>query len=267
MHKRDVKELKKPQHCTMKPCRGRAKIMIKSIIFLVSAGQVVLRTANIFEELLNMNLTFRSKLVVSVLLGLMSMSSVLMAQQYELDIDKPEFEAMLSPTIDGRTTAKKFDPKEWLEVELKIKIAASNRGELFADRVTVKWYVAANVTENGDTKVRLLEKEINYVNVPIDEDIYVSVYLSPSAVKRISGKDKAAENTIREIGGEILVNGVQPVKNKSGISSGFFSTMPKSKGRWWDKLTPYKKIPLLNKNETPFKFFWWDRYAEIEELD
>jgi len=43
--------------------------------------------------------------------------------------------------------------------------------------------------------------------------------------------------------------------------------MPKSKGRWWDKLTPYKKIPLLNKNETPFKFFWWDRYAEIEELD
>ena len=246
----------------MKSWRGRAKITIKSIIFLVSAGQVVLWPANIFEELFNMNLTLRNRVVVSVLLGLMSISSVLMAQQYELDIEKPRFEAMLSPTIDGRTTAKKFDPKEWLEVELKIKIAASNRAELFADRVTVKWFVAANVTENGDTKVRLLEKEINYVNVPIDEDIYVSVYLSPSAVKRISGKDKAAKNTIKEVGGEILINGVQPVK-----SSGFFTTMPKSKGKWWDKLTPYKKIPLLNKNETPFKFFWWDRYAEIEELD
>jgi hypothetical protein len=223
---------------------------------------VVLWPASILEELLNMNLTFPTKMVVPALLGLMGMSSALMAQQYEVDIEKPQFEAMLSPTIDGRTTAKKFDPKEWLEVELKIKIAASNRAELFADRVTVKWYVAANVTENGDTKVRLLEKEINYVNVPIDEDIYVSVYLSPSAVKRISGKDKAAANTIKEIGGEILINGVQPVK-----SSGFFTTMSKSKGKWWDKLTPYKKIPLLNKNETPFKFFWWDRYAEIEESD
>ena len=24
------------------------------------------------------------------------------------------------------------------------------------------------------------------------------------------------------------------------------------------------KYPLLDKNETPFKFLWWDRYLEIE---
>ena len=93
---------------------------MKNIIFLVSAGQVVLWLASILEELLNMNLTFPTKVVVLALLGLMGMSSALMAQQYEVDIEKPQFEAMLSPTIDGRTTAKKFDPKKWLEVELKI---------------------------------------------------------------------------------------------------------------------------------------------------
>jgi len=24
-------------------------------------------------------------------------------------------------------------------------------------------------------------------------------------------------------------------------------------------------VPLLNKNETPFRAMWWDRYAEISE--
>jgi len=209
-----------------------------------------------------MNSLNQRNLFAVALIAFTAMSSPIMAQQYKLDISKPEFDSLLSPTIGGGTTVKKFKPKEWLEVEVKIKIESSNRDEDFADRVTVKWYVAAQVTENKSTKVRLLEKEINYVNVPIGEDVYVSVYLSPTAVKRISGRDSAAKSIIEEIGGEITVNGIQPVK-----SSGFFTTMPKSKGKWWDSLTPFRKIPLLNKNETPFKFFWWDRYAEIEELD
>jgi len=209
-----------------------------------------------------MNSLNQRNLFAVALIAFLAMSSPIMAQQYKLDISKPEFDSLLSPTIGGGTTVKKFKPKEWLEVEVKIKIESSNRDEDFADRVTVKWYVAAQVTENKSTKVRLLEKEINYVNVPIGEDVYVSVYLSPTAVKRISGRDSAAKSIIEEIGGEITVNGIQPVK-----SSGFFTTMPKSKGKWWDSLTPFRKIPLLNKNETPFKFFWWDRYAEIEELD
>jgi hypothetical protein len=34
-----------------------------------------------------------------------------------------------------------------------------------------------------------------------------------------------------------------------------------------DNLSRTDKVPLLNKNETPFKFLWYDRYAEIEEKD
>ncbi len=206
--------------------------------------------------------TLQRNTLAIALFALLAVSSSASAQQYKLDIDKPEFDDLLSPTIDGRTTVKKFTPKEWLEVELKLKIESSNRDEDFADRVSVKWYIAAKVSENNTTKVRLLEKEINYVNVPIGEEVYVSVYLSPTAVKRLSGRDDAGKAIIEEVGGEITVNGVQPVK-----SSGIFTTMSRKKGKWWDALTPYKKIPLLNKNETPFKFFWWDRYAEIEELD
>ena len=207
------------------------------------------------------NHTHHKALFAVVLAGLLTWASPLMAQQYKLEIDKPQFDGLFSPQIGSVSGSRKtFDPKEWLEVELKFKITASNRDEIYADRVTVRWYVAAEVTEGSSTKTRVLEKEVNYVNVPIGEDIHVSVYLSPSAVKRISGRERAGKSVVKGVGGEIMVNGTQPVKG-----SGLFNTEPKNKGKWWDELARYNKIPLRNKNETPFKFLWWDRYAEIEE--
>ena len=99
-----------------------------------------------------------------------------------------------------------------------------------------------------------------HVNVPVGEDVYSSVYLSPTAVKRISGSDRAGKSILSHVGGEILVNGTQPVDK-----SGYFAS--KDKPGWWvsGKLSRYDKIPLRNKNETPFKFLWWDRYAEIDD--
>ena len=207
-----------------------------------------------------MNYSNRKIAFATILAALMVWANPLMAQQYLLDIDKPSFDDLLSPDVQGKTTIKNWKPKDWLEVELKLKIKSSNKDEEYADRVSVTWFVAANVNEGGKVRIRVLEKEVSYVNVPIDEDVYVSVYLSPSAVKRISGSEKAGKNVVEAIGGEITVNGTQPVKG-----SGFFTTEAKSKGKWWDDLPRYNKIPLRNKNETPFKFFWWDRYAEIEE--
>ena len=205
-----------------------------------------------------MNYSNRKMLFIAVLSGLVLWANPLMAQQYKLDIDKPDFDDLLSPSVAGNTAVKKFKPKEWLEVEVKFKIESSDKNETYADRVTVRWYVAAKVNEGGTNKARVLEKEVNYVNFPVGEDVYVSVYLSPSAVKRISGSDNAAKSVVEGVGGEILVNGSQPV-------NGFFTTLAKAKGKWWDDMARYNKIPLLNKNQTPFKFLWWDRYAEIEE--
>jgi len=206
------------------------------------------------------NLNCKAFAIASLLIVVTGFNPVL-AQQYLLEIDKPKFEDLYSPDINSNITKGDWKPKKWLEIDLKFKIAkASNREEQYADDVTVRWYVAANITEGGSTRVRVIEKEVKYVNVPIGEDVYVSVYLSPSAVKRISGSDNASKRTIEAVGGEIQVNGTQPVKG-----SGFFTTEATSKGKWWDELARYNKIPLRNKNETPFKFFWWDRYAEIEE--
>ena len=195
-----------------------------------------------------------------VFVAVLSLSHFAMAQAFKVDVDKPKFDDLQSPDVGGNTGKKNFKPKDWLEVEVKFKVTSSVKTDTHADRVTVRWYVAAKVVEGGSSKTRVLEKEINFVNVPLNEDIYASVYLSPSAVKRISGSDNAGKSVVEGVGGEILVNGTAAYKN-----SGFFSTESKSKGKWWDSMSRYNKIPLRNKNETPFKFLWWDRYAEIEE--
>ncbi len=200
-------------------------------------------------------------LVSAVLLGLVSTSAPLLAQQYKAKVDTPKFDDLPSPNINAGKS-KRFKPKDWLEVEVKFRLESKDRKQKFADKVTVKWYVVVTnpSKQRGGTKYVLIEKEINHVNVPIGEDIYSSVYLSPTAVMRISGRDRAGKSIVDRVGGEILVNGMAPVKKSGQFSS-------KGDPGWWNSgsLSRYTKVPLLNKNETPFKFLWWDRYAEIEE--
>lgn len=199
-----------------------------------------------------------SRPLAAILLGVLALSSPVVAQQFKVEVSKPGFDDLQSPDVGGNTGKKNFKPKDWLEAEVKFKVAAADPKVKFVDRVSVKWYVAA---KNPDGKgYVLLEKEINHINVPVGEDVYSSVYLSPTAVKRISGSERAGKSILSHVGGEILVNGSKPAKN-----SGYFTS--KGKVGWWTSgaLSRYDKIPLRNKNETPFKFLWWDRYAEIEE--
>lgn len=202
----------------------------------------------------------RNKFLLSALMIFVLPTSFVMAQSYKIKIDKPEVLEIISPDLGGSIARKTFKPKDWMEIELKFKIEAKDKDKLFADKLTVKWYVAA---KHPDPKVKgyiMLEKEVNHVNIPIQEDVYISVYLSPNSIKRLTGSDKFSKSDIKDIGGQILIDGQEPVGDK-----GYFSM--DAKVGWWTKgsLSRYDKIPLLNKNETPFKIFWYSRYAEIEE--
>jgi hypothetical protein len=167
------------------------------------------------------------------------------------------FDDLPSPEVNTGK-AKSFKPKDWLEVEVSIKIPAANAEQKkigFHNQVTVKWYVAM---DNPDAKgVIKLTKTINHINVPVDEEIYSSVYMSPSSLKRLTGKDKAGKSAVKAVGVEVLVDGV-----KVGEAA------DKQKVGWWNSGSlsdQSDKFPLLNKNETPFAMLWWDRYAEIQK--
>jgi len=198
------------------------------------------------------------KLLLATLLACFAFSAnPVMAQKYKLKIDNPSFDDLDSPDIGG--SEKTFKPKDWLEAEVKFKIEASNPKEEFVSSVTVRWFVAV---ENRDGKgFLLLKKEVNHVNVPVGEDIYASVYLSPNSILRLTGRDRAGKSILSHVGGEILVNGTVPVDE-----TGYFTS--KDKPGWWTKagLTAFDKVELLNKSETPFESLWWDRYAEIKPV-
>jgi len=178
--------------------------------------------------------------------------------QGKAQVEPPVFDSIPSPEVNTGK-AKPFKPKDWLEIESKMRIPAQTAEQKqvgFLDSVTVKWYIA--IKNHEGRGVWLLSKEIRHINVPVDEDIYSSVYLSPSTLKRVTGSDKAGKMAVERVGIEVLLNGA-PI----GVQS------TKGEPGWWNasaaSVSRTDKFPLLNKNETPFKMLWWDRYAEIEE--
>ena len=183
-----------------------------------------------------------------------------LGQNTKLNADKPTFEDLQSPQYTGPGKQKNFKPKDWLEVEAKINIAggAASKGKV-CEKLTVKWYVAVKNPEKVGHYM-LLSKDVEHMNIPYDEDVWVSVYLSPVSIKRLTGSDRPGKNSVESVGYEVLVNGVKVAEE---ASSG------RLKVGWWnagsDKISKNDTVPLLNKAETPFRAMWWDRYAEVNE--
>jgi hypothetical protein len=198
--------------------------------------------------------TFSIGLALAALLS----SASLNAQQQKATVGKIVFDALPSPQINV-IKDKKFTPKDWLEAEAEITIPPANAEQKkigFIDQVTVKWYIAVKGVEGAKGFVKLT-KDITHINVPVDEPFFSSVYISPNLFKRLTGKDRASKDALEVVGLEVLINGVV-----SGAG-----TSEKTVG-WWTAASlsdMSSKFPLLNKNETPFKMLWYDRFAEISE--
>jgi hypothetical protein len=191
----------------------------------------------------------------TILAATISFTTLAIAQQAKVEVAKPEFDEIQSPELPAGKN-KNFKPKKWLEAEAKIKVQLSPEPKSkTADEITVKWFIAV---KNPDKPgFLLLTKTVNHVNIPLNEDVYSSVYLSPASLKRLSGTDDGGKGSVEYVGFEVLVNGevkaAETTKGKIG---------------WWktanDKISASDTVPLLDKKQTPFANHWWDRYAEVK---
>ncbi len=192
---------------------------------------------------------------IALLAGLVFFSGGAFAQRVQVKVDKPDFDDLPSPEVGGNTGKKNWDPKDWLEAEVKFSLEAKPEPEdKYVDGVTIRWYVAV---ENPAGKgYFLLEKELRYINVPVGEDVYASVYLSPSTIKRLTGGERAGKSAVWGVAGEVSFNGSKVAEFSS-----------RSTKEWWrsSQLSRSDKFPLMSKSETPFKFLWWDRYVQEED--
>ena len=193
--------------------------------------------------------------IACALIGVFSLSEA-NAQAYKVEAQKPEFDDLQSPQFDTGGSDKGFKPKDWLEVEASFKVQmAPEPPSKTAERLLVKWYVAVEHPDKRGAYL-LLTKDVTHVNVPLNEEIFSSIYLSPASVTRLTGSDRGGKKAVKYIGYEILVNGEKVAQESDGAKAG-----------WWnvasDKISRSDTVPLLNKSETPFAHLWWDRYAEI----
>jgi len=192
--------------------------------------------------------------LLSALGGLLLIASPAAAQAYKAEVDKPAFEALLSPDI-RLAVNKNFRPKEWLEMEVEFELDARPLPvDGYIDRCTVQWYAA--IKKRDGNGFWLLSKNVDHVNIKIGEKYFSSVYLSPSTYERLTGSERVNKGDIEAVGGIILVNGIQ---------AGQFSSKNLGAAPWWQSpsLARTEKFTLLNKDESPFAPYWYDRYAEI----
>ncbi|MBK1834828.1 Amuc_1102 family pilus-like protein [Roseibacillus ishigakijimensis] len=199
--------------------------------------------------------TIKLKKTAGLLLGLCFFATGALAQQVRVEADDPAFDDLQSPELGGNTGKKKWDPKDWLEAEVKLEVDARPEPEDgFIDRLQIRWYVA--VKDPAGRGYFLLEKDVTYVNVPVGEDVYASVYLSPATIRRLTGGDRAGKSAVEAVAGIVSYNGSEA------------ATFSSKSGEWWKSpsLSRTDKFPLMSKADTPFKFLWWDRYLE-EQTD
>ncbi len=205
-----------------------------------------------------MNALLRRPLSFSaaVILASLSIESAF-GQAAKVTGDKPTFDELQSPEFSGGKQ-KSFKPKDWLEIEAKIAVAlAPEPKSKTCDRLTVKWFVAVKNSEKSGSML-LLTKDVEHVNIPLGEEVYCSVYLSPASIKRLTGSDRAGKNVVEAVGYEVLVDGRSVASDTTKFKAG-----------WWnmasDKISRSESVPLLDKTETPFSNMWWDRYAEVSK--
>jgi len=202
-----------------------------------------------------MNVILRKSLSLSftAILASLSLGSAF-GQAAKVEAEKPIFDALPSPEFSGGKQ-KSFKPKDWLEIETKLKVQlAPEPPSKTCEKLTVKWYIAVKNPEKSGSML-LLTKDVEHVNIPLNEEIFCSVYLSPASLKRITGSDSAGKQAVEAVGYEVLVNGEKVAADTTKFKVGWWSAAS-------DKISRSETVPLLSKAETPFRDMWWDRYAE-----
>lgn len=167
--------------------------------------------------------------------------------QVEVKISELAVTLQKSPQFDVRAT-KRWEPKDWLEAEVGLTFTArppSDDGFLPGD-VTVDFYVV--LKKDGV----ILKGSESFRNVPVNETMYASAYLSPTALRKLTGSQRPTLADFQAYAVEVSVGGKIIAFDQKG--------MPNPQTRPWVQKPPGGD--LTKKSRTPFRDLFYDRYLE-----
>ncbi len=181
------------------------------------------------------------------------------AKKEELvDISKVNVELQKTPDFPvPNVKQKRFVPKDWIEVEVDCKAelskTAPDKTKKTYQEVTFKYYLYFQGTPDSK-KNRVVTGEVVHVNVPIKENIHSVMYLSPTALAKLTdGSPTVNKTMVQQWGVAVFIDG-QEVGRKTSQNN----------QEWWTKpgLAATESL-LLDKSQTPFAPLWHDYHLEV----
>ena len=145
-------------------------------------------------------------------------------------VSTPEYQLSSGPK-------KRSESKQWLEVEVEFDTVPP-----MIDELTFKYTIMIGKS--------LLDGEVTHVNIPQQKSHFSVVYVSPSAIARLTGGKPLNAGNVENIWVDVSKSGqklAQTVTLKA-------SAMPN---------LPHLSGMVLNKMETPFAPLFYDRYPAI----
>ena len=135
---------------------------------------------------------------------------------------------------------KRYTLGKWLEVEVEFASAVP------AKEVTFRYNILLANT--------LLVGEVTHVDILPGQSLFSVMYVAPRALETLLRGQPLTSTTVQNIDVQILRPGVTAPLSERMLRQGpaFYNSMQQVTGM------------VLNKNQTPFAFLYWDRYEPIK---
>ena len=157
---------------------------------------------------------------------------------------------------------KKFNPRHWLEIEAELEVQTTNdKGELdskgFIPEITANWFVIIKDKESG--KPMMLTGKVTFREIRTkDKKAYVSAYIRPDTLEKLTGENKPSD---KDIEGVALVISGPGIVSEGEHKKGLQKATVHEDTQWW-VTSRYKTVDgaVLAKSKTPFAPLWTDYY-------
>lgn len=169
--------------------------------------------------------------------------------------DTPEFQ------VNGPRD-KPRKPKGWLEIEAEVEVETTDPSGVIPE-MKAEWFAVimdhAKRSDNPKPSPVRLTGVVTYRNVDTEKrGIYLSAYVEPSLLKRLTLKPRPSDNDIEGLA--VRVSGPGFVTTGKYGEEAVMANA-KEETKWWDKWTRATlQEGIVPKSQTPFAPLWTDYY-------
>lgn len=160
---------------------------------------------------------------------------------------------------------KSTKPRFWIEIEAEIEVETTDPSG-YIPELEAQWYaVIKDKNDKGDKAVRLIGKT-TFKNIrTADKKVYLSAYIEPDTLERLTGSTRPNENDIE---GYALKLSGPGIFTEGRHGEGLVKATAKEEAQWWDVWKNESLEGLIvPKSRAPFAPLWTDRYPTEKVSD